>query len=177
MRTNRTTRAAVLSIALVLAPGVGAAQSADEEPAAVSHWTSSPTALQSLGVSGGPQGFFDWGYRTTMELTGTVDADDSRASGDLTMVIVMDFADNGMFRGEGRSWLVNDDGTFEGTVNVIHYADGSEFRMVLAEGKDGYEGLSFAMTEFLDPTGEGQEQGLIWEGEIPPVPDASALPE
>ena len=32
------------------------------------------------------------------------------------------------------------------------------------------------MTDYLDGIGEAQPQGLIWEGDVPPVPDAELLP-
>jgi hypothetical protein len=32
------------------------------------------------------------------------------------------------------------------------------------------------MTNSLDVDGVGQPQGLIWEGSLPPVPDAEQLP-
>ena len=49
--------------------------------------------------------------------------------------------------------------------------------MALMEGQDGYEGLTLTMTDFVSPSGEEQAQGLIWEGEAPPLLDADALPE
>jgi len=49
--------------------------------------------------------------------------------------------------------------------------------MALMEGKGGYEGLSYSMTNLIDPVGRGQPQGLIWEGDMPPLPDAELLPD
>ncbi len=49
--------------------------------------------------------------------------------------------------------------------------------MALMDGQDGYAGLSYSMTDFISPAGDGQMQGLIWEGEAAPLPDADALPE
>lgn len=177
MRANRTTIAAMLSIALAVAPSVVAAQAADEELKTPNYWTSIDTEVPGFTVPGGETATFDWGYRTTVGRSYTVEADDPRISGDVDIALVFDFANSGMFRGVGRSRNVNEEGTFEGTVHVVGYPDGSQFRMVVAEGKDGYEGLTYTMTSFLDPSGEGQTQGLIWEGEAPPLPDADALPE
>ncbi len=90
----------------------------------------------------------------------------------------MDWSEEyGVGRGTGLVRLVNEGGTFEGPLYVVCYPDGSELRMALMEGQDGYEGLTSTMTNFLSPSGEGQPQGLIWEGEAPPLPDADALPE
>ncbi len=177
MRTNRTTLAAMLSIALAVLPGAVAAQSADEELETPSYWTGTESAMSSQGVPGGEVAGFPWGYRTTVGVRATSEADDPRASGDLTMVLFYD--DAGAYdiaRATGLVRLANEGGAFQGPIHVFYYPDGSEFRMALLEGQEGYEGLTLSMTNFLDPSGEGQPQGLIWEGEVP-VPDADLLPE
>ena len=94
------------------------------------------------------------------------------------MALVWDYTgtSRGMGHGTGVSRLVNEGGSFEGIVHAVSYPNGSEFRMGLMEGQDGYEGLTLTMTDFIDPSGEGQPQGLIWEGEAPPLPDADVLP-
>ncbi len=125
MRTNRTTLAAVLSIALAFVPGAVAAQSADEQPATTSHWTGTTTEGPGFGVPDGEMGYFDWGYRTTVGRTYTVEADDPRAAGVVSMALVIDTADNGISRGVGPSRLVTEGGSWEGTVHFFHYPDGS----------------------------------------------------
>ena len=112
-------------------------------------------------------------------MTYTSDADDPRASGDVTVALVWDYTGlsaTDMGHGTGISRLVNDGGSFEGTVHAIAYPDGSEFRMALMDGQGGYEGLTMTMTQAISPSGEGPAQGLIWEGEAPLLPDADALP-
>ena len=52
MRTNRTTLAAVLSIALAVVPGAVAAQSADEQLATPSYWTATQTEGPNFVVPG-----------------------------------------------------------------------------------------------------------------------------
>lgn len=177
MRTNRTVLAGVLALTLTAVPGVVAAQ-IDVEQSAPSHWTAVETRGPSFGVPDAGIEFFDWGYRTTSGITFKSESDDPRASGDIAMVYVMDWSDEyGLGRGTGLARLVNQGGSFEGPVHVVYYPDGSEFRMALMAGRDGYEGLTYTMTNFLDPSGNGQSQGLIWEGEAPALPDADMLPE
>ena len=179
MRTNRTALAGALAIILAIAPGTVAAEAADgEEPSAPSYWTSTETSGPMFSVTGGESGAFPWGTRTTRGFTVTSEATDPRASGDITVVYVVDWSDKyDVGRGIGLARLVNEGGSFEGPIHVAYYPDGSEFRMVRMEGQAGYEGLSLVMTTHLDNTGEGRPQGLIWEGEPPSLPDANALPE
>lgn len=177
MRTNRTTLAAMLSIALAVVPGAVAVQSADEQPATASHWTGTDTEGQGFPVPDGETGYFDWGYRTTVGKTYTVEADDPRAAGVVSVALVIDFADNGISRGVGPGRLVNEGGSWEGTVHFFGYPDGSMVRMALMDGQDGYAGLSYSMTNFISPSGEEQAQGLIWEGDVPQLSAADALPE
>lgn len=176
MRTNRTTLAAVLSIALAVAPGAVAAQSADEQLATPSYWTGTQTEGEPFPVLDGPVEVIPGGYRTTVGLTFTAETDDPRASGVLEVALVFDYTPTEMARGTGVSRLVNEGGSWEGTVDAISYPDGSEFRMALMDGQDGYEGLTLTMTNFIDGSGEEHVQGLIWEGEALPRLDADALP-
>jgi hypothetical protein len=177
MRTNRITLAAALSIVLAILPCTVAAQAADETPPTPSYWTSTETDWQDFVIPDAKFESFPWGYRNTVGFSVTQEASDPRASGDITVVYAVDQSrgDPLLGRGAGRFRLVNEGGAFEGTIDVIYFPDDSEFRMALAEGKDGYEGLTLAMTNFLEPGGEGQPQGLIWEGELLP-PDADLLP-
>ena len=176
MRTNRTTLAAVLSIALALVPGAVAAQSADEQPATPSYWTATQTQGDGFFVPG-PVETLPGAYRTSVGLTYTVEATDPRASGDASVALVWDYKPAGMGRGTGVTRLVNEGGSWEGTAHAIAFPDGTEFRMVLSDGQDGYEGLTLTMTDFVSPSGEEQVQGLIWEGEAPPLLDEDVLPE
>lgn len=180
MHTNRTTLAAVLSIALAVAPGAVASQTADEEPGPVSYWTGTNTEGQSFPVLSDEVGVIPGGYRTTVGLTYTAEADDPRASGDVAVAMVWDYtgiSGDSLGHGTGVTRLVNKDGSFVGTAQAIAYPDGSEFRMSVMEGQDGYEGLNLTMTQFVDPAGEGQPQGLIWEAEAPTMPSVEMLPE
>lgn len=180
MRTKRTMLSAILSIALAVVPIAVAAQATDEELATPSHWTGTNTQLPNWIPPGAEIEFFPWGYRNTAGLTFNIEADDPRAAGEVNMVYVYDISDGEyvMGRGTGIARLVNDGGTFEGPVYVIDYPDGSEFRMSLMDGQDGYEGLALSMTDFISPgSAAGHPQGLIWEGEAPPIPDPDALPE
>lgn len=178
MRTDRATLTGVLALTFAVLPAVAAAQTVDEESSAPSHWTAVETSGPNFAVPDAGIDLYPWGYRQTMGLTFTSESDDPRASGDIDMVYVIDWSDEyDLGRGIGLARLVNEDGSFEGPVNVVYYPDGSEFRMALMEGKGGYEGLTYSMTNYLDPSGKGQSQGLIWEGEAPPLPDADALPE
>ena len=178
MRTNRTVLAGVLTLALAIVPTVAAAQTGDEEPSTPSYWTSTYTQGPRFAVPDGEVGYDVWGYRTTMGLTYTAEADDPRASGDISIVFVHDWSTKAeLGRGLGLSRLVNEGGSFEGPINVVYYPDGSEFRMALMEGQGGYEGLSYTMTNHLDPSGNGQTQGLIWEGDLPELPNVDMLPE
>jgi len=177
MRTNRTTLAALLSISLAVVPCAAAAQATDEAPATPSHWTGTNTQGLNFTVPDVYVEFFDWGYRSPMGLTFTQEADDPRAAGEVKMVYYYDLAlGSSMGRGTGLARLVNDGGAFQGPVHVVYYPDGSEFRMSLMEGQDGYEGLALVMTDVISPSGEANTQGLIWEGQAP-VPDADLLPE
>jgi len=164
-----------MSIALVLAPGTIAARSAGDVPA-VSHWTSTETEEERFYVDG-PVEVLPGGYRTTVGVTLQVNADDPRASGDLTMVFVYDYAPTSVGRGLGIARLVNEGGSFQGSVHFAYYPDGSAFRLALMEGQGGYEGLAYTMTSYIDSSGEGQTQGLIWEGEVPSPLDAGAPTE
>ena len=112
-----------------------------------------------------------------LEQTITVEATDPRASGDASVALVWDYTPSGMGRGTGVTRLVNEGGSWEGTAHAVAFPDGTEFRMVLSDGQDGYEGLTLTMTDFVSPSGEEQVQGLIWKGEAPPLLDADALPE
>lgn len=176
MRTNRTTLATVLSIALAVMPGAAAAQSAAEELATPSYWTGMNTEGDMFPVEG-PVEVIPGGYRTTVGLTYTATADDPRASGDVAVALVYDYTPSGMGRGSGVTRLVNEGGSWEGTAHSISYPDGAEFHMALMDGQDGYEGLNLVMTNSISPSGEEHVQGLIWEGEAPPLLDADALPE
>jgi hypothetical protein len=178
MHANRTALAALLSIGLAVVPSAAAAQTADTEPAAVSYWTATETVGPRFVPPGAEVEFFDWGYRNTMGLTYDIEADDPRAAGTVSIVFVFDQPRGGsMGRGTGIARLVNEGGTFEGPLHVVYYPDGSEFRMALMEGHGGYEGLAYSMTNYISPTGEEQSQGLIWEGEPPPVPAVDMLPD
>jgi hypothetical protein len=178
MRTNRTTLAVMSSIALAVVAGPVAAQSTDEAPATPSYWTCTQTEGPSFAVDG-PIGVIPGGYRTTVGLTYTGEADDPRAAGDGAVALVYDYTGitgNPIARGIGVSRLVNAGGSWEGTIHALSYPDGSAFRMAMMEGQDGYEGLALTMTNFISPSGDEQCQGLIWEVEAPPPPDVSALP-
>lgn len=178
MRTSRTTLAAMLSLALAIVPAAAVAQAADGEPATPSYFTSTETRLPDFQVPAGEFGSNSFGYRSTVGLKVVAEADDPRASGDITAIFTYDMSYNGdIGRGTGLARLVNEGGTFEGPLHVVYYPDGSEFRMAMLEGQDGYEGLTYVMTNFLDPSGNGKPQGLIWEGDPPALPDADALPE
>ena len=179
MRTTRMMIAGAVALAVMLAPGAATAQSADTEDLPLpAHWSGSVTSGPRFAVPGTEAELFPWGNRTTVGLTYTNESDDPRATGDLAIVFTVDWSGgNQMGRGTGLARLVNQGGSFEGPLNVIYYPDGSEFRMALMDGKDGFEGLTYSMTNYLDPLGRGQSQGLIWEGEMPPIPDAEALPD
>ena len=177
MRTNRSAIASLLALSLAIVPATVAVAEADGELTTPSHWTGTETQGPNFAVPDGDVGFSDSSYRTTIGLTYTAEADDPRASGDISIVLVYDWSSTvDLGRATGLARLVNEGGSFEGPINVVYYDDGSEFRMALMEGKDGYEGLSYSMTNFLDASGSGKSQGLIWEGEPPALPSADQLP-
>lgn len=179
MRVTRMVTAGVLSLTVMIAPATVAAQSADTEPPDTpSYWTSTEIMGPGFAVSDTDTESFPWGYRQTLGLTYDSRSDDPRAAGHGTIVYVLDWSDEyDLGRGTGLVRLVNDGGSFEGPLHVVYYPDGSEFRLAIMEGRDGYEGLTFTMTNYLDPSGIGQPQGLIWEGEMPSLPDAELLPD
>lgn len=180
MRTARMMLAGMLTLAMSTVPATVAAQVDDAEPpVSPAHWTGDEVAEPSFSVTGG-SGYesFPWGYRTTLGVAATARSDDPRAAGDLEIVFTLDWSEGlNLGRGTGLARLVNEGGSFEGPVNVVYYPDGTEFRMAIMEGKDGYEGLTYSMTNVIDPIDGGLSQGLIWEGDVPPLPDAQLLPD
>jgi hypothetical protein len=176
MRTNRITFAVVLSIALAVVSSAVAAQSTDEDLATPSYWTGTQTEGDGFFVDG-PVGTIPGGFRTTVGLTYTAEASDPRAAGDAWLALVYDYTPSGMEYGVGPSRLVNEGGSWEGTAHATAYPDGSEFRIALMDGRDGYEGLTLTMTNYIDPSGGENVQGLIWKGDAAPLLDASVLPE
>jgi hypothetical protein len=105
-----------------------------------------------------------------------VESTDPRITGDLDVIYTYDQS-GAIGRGAGLARLVNDGGVWQGPLTVLYYPDGTEFRIAVMEGNGEYEGLTYVTTNSLDVSGVGQPQGLIWEGGMPPVPDAEQLPD
>ena len=64
-------------------PSAVAAQAADEGLSTPTYWTGTNTEGPPFAVPGGPIGTIPGGYRTTIGLTYTAEADDPRASGEV----------------------------------------------------------------------------------------------
>jgi hypothetical protein len=173
------TMAGILAIALAATPGAILAQDGDAEELPVPAYLTATDTETGTFVVPFDYERFDWGTRQSAGLRYQTTSDDPRAAGDIDMVFTYDTAssDSDMGRGVGLARLTNDGGSWIGPVHVIYYPDGSEARFAVLEGQDGYAGLSYAMTNFLDGQGGEQSQGLIWEGELPPLPDSESLPD
>lgn len=179
MRTSSTTMSGVLAIALAAMPGIVLAQDGGSEELPVPAYVTATDAYAGGFVVDFDYQRLDWGTRQTTGVSYETTSNDPRIAGHIDMVFTYDTAasDSDMGRGLGLARLTNDGGSWIGPVHVIYYPDGTEFRYALMEGQGGYEGLSYAMTNFLDGEGGEQPQGLIWEGELPTLPAVESLPE
>jgi hypothetical protein len=176
MRTAKMTGAGLVTLALTLTPGVTMAQSeADEMLPTPTYLTGTEQDAGLFSVDSNTE-VFPWGTRETVGFSRVVESTDPRIMGDLDVVYTYDQA-GALARGTGLARLVNDGGEWQGPVTILYYPDGDEFRIAVMEGSGGYEGLTYVMTNSVDVYGVGQPEGLIWEGGLPPVPNAEQLPD
>ena len=178
MRTAKMTGAGLVTLALTLTltPGIMMAQSeADEMLPTPTYLTGTEQGDRYFSVDGDTE-VFPWGTRRTVGFSVIVESTDPRITGDLDVVYTYDEA-GALTRGSGLARLVNDGGVWQGPATVLRYPDGDEFRIAVMEGSGGYEGLTYVTTNSIDAYGVGQPEGLIWEGGLPPMPDAEQLPD
>ena len=176
MRTAKMAGGGLLTLALTLTPGIMMAQSeADEVLPTPTYLTGTEQDARYFSVDSDTE-VFPWGTRRTVGFSVIVESTDPRITGDLDVVYTYDEA-GALTRGSGLARLVNDGGVWQGPATVLRYPDGDEFRIAVMEGSGGYEGLTYVTTNSTDAYGVGQPEGLIWEGGLPPMPDAEQLPD
>jgi hypothetical protein len=129
-------------------------------------------ALPALGQDG-PEAFEFTATPGEVEGTGTLEATDSRASGDLVVGFgEVLFTDPAAHLGSFSVRLTNDGGAWTGTGRV--YGGGAEQTVSIWEltGEGAYEGLS--LFTFGDAWGDTSWGLIIATDAIPPYPDLPA---
>jgi len=127
-----------------------------------------------------PEEEFPWGERGHSGLHVSMNASDSRVSGEQIFVFVDDIAASEEAGDLGRSTIFvrieNAEGAWQGPLTAVMFPDNLSVESGWLTGEGAYEGLSYFYSYHDDTASDIHTgQGVIWPGEPPPIPDAALL--
>ena len=127
--------------------------------------TKSPTVLSDDGLT----------LRQRLSFRGAIDSGDPRLSGKLWAILDHDtYSDSRGSVFVGIVGIDSDDGVWRGTSRGYGTPDNERiYDQVLLSGEDAYEGLS-AMLFLLDNGTAWDVVGMVYPGELPPMPGPAA---